>query len=68
MKLFYKTFLFMLALFSAVMLVMHISIYFFLPKLYIENVRSGLDQQLEELSTVIESIDQTACENFLKTM
>lgn len=66
MKLFYKTFLFMLALFSAVMLVMHISIYFFLPKLYIENVRSGLDQQLEELSTVIESIDQTACENFLK--
>lgn len=66
MKLSYRTFLFMLALFSIIVLVMHISIYLFLPKLYQENVRRDLDQQLEELSTVIGSIDKNACENLLE--
>lgn len=56
----------MLDLFSIVVLVMHISIYLFLPKLYQNNVRNDLDRQLEELSTVIGSIDQNACENILK--
>ncbi|WP_417085095.1 sensor histidine kinase [Evtepia gabavorous] len=66
MKLFHRTFLFMLALFSIVVLVVHISIYLFLPKLYQENIRSDLDRQLEELSAVIGSIDQNACDNLLR--
>lgn len=65
MKLSHRTFLFMLALFSIIVLVMHISIYLFLPKLYQENVRSDLDRQLEELSTVIGSIGRNACDNLL---
>lgn len=66
MKLSKRTFLFMLALFSIIVLVMHISIYLFLPKFYQENVRIDLDRQLEELSTVIGSIDQNACDHFLE--
>lgn len=66
MKLSHRTFLFMLALFSLVVLVMHISIYLFLPKLYLKNVRSDLDRQLEELSTVMGLIDQISCENLLE--
>ena len=66
MKLSHRTFLFMLALFSIVVLVMHISIYLFLPKLYQENVRNDLDQQLEELSAVIGAIDQNACDHLLE--
>lgn len=65
MKLSHRTFLFMLALFSIVVLVMHISVYLFLPRLYQENVRNDLDRQLEELSTVIGSVDQNACDDLL---
>lgn len=66
MKLSHRTFLFMMALFFSIVLVMHISIYLFLPKLYQENIRNDLDQKLEDLSSVIESINQDACDSLLK--
>lgn len=65
MKLLPKTFLFMLAMFGMVILVMHISIYLFLPGYYLENVKKDLDQQLEELSFIVESLDSAMCDRIL---
>lgn len=65
MKLFPKTFMFMLAMFGVVILVAHISIYLFLPRYYLKNVKKDLDQQLEELNLLVESADSATCDRLL---
>lgn len=62
MKLFPKTFLFMLAMFGVVILVTHLSIYLFLPGYYLASVKKDLDQQLEELNFLVESVDRATCD------
>lgn len=66
MKLFPKTFLFMLALFAVVILLTHISIYLFLPRFYLNSVQNELDRRLKDLGYVIESVDSAACQDILE--
>lgn len=66
MNLFSKTFLFMLSLFALIILLVHFSIYLFLPHFYLNDVKDDLNRQLEELSEVIESLDQETCEKIME--
>ena len=62
MKLFPKTFFYMLFLFGIVILIMHVSIYHMLPKFYLGNVNGELEKKLEDLSDNMAAVDLAGAE------
>lgn len=66
MRLFPKTFLFMLFLFGIIILITHLSAYLLLPRLYLRQVRSSLDGHLAYLTSVLEPLDWSDCQDILE--
>lgn len=66
MKLFHKTFFYILGMFAVLIIVIHVSVYMFLPQFYLNNIKKELDLTVESLSDIITKIDSDAVYNVLQ--
>lgn len=57
MKLFQKTFLYMLLMFGVVIAIIHICVYLFLPHFYIRDIKERLDMQRVQLESVLQELE-----------
>lgn len=67
MKLFPKTFFYMLVLFGVVIAVMHISISVFLPHFYLRQVEMELNVKLDDLCATLGVLDAADCRGVIET-
>lgn len=61
MKLFPKTFCYLLALFGVVILILQASIYFILPKVYLKEMERDLDRRLDSLCGTVAAVAWEDC-------
>lgn len=67
MKLFPKTFCYMLFLLGIVILITHLSLYFFLPHFYMRSMRKDLDEKIEVLSDTLKQVDTDSMDDILES-
>lgn len=66
MKLFPKTFCYMMLLFAIIIAVMHFSIYFFLPGFYMRNIDSESQKKMDDLSDTMQALNWEGWDSVLE--
>lgn len=66
MKLFPKTFFYMVFLFGIIIGITHISIYFLLPQIYLKTINENFEQKLDELEDTISAVNWCDCGSILE--
>ena len=67
MKLFPKTLLYLLSMLGIVILIAHLSLYWFLPSFYLNNMEQDFDNQVAVLEELLQKVDIAAAPSLLET-